>query len=156
VRNILGRWSVIAACGALAVPGVATAREAAVTLSVTARAITQPIAPGFLGLALEYHGVRDWVGSGTAPPNPVLVQLIRNLAPVGRPVIRVGGLSTDHSWWPVPGLREPLGITFSLSPAWAQSLRSLARAVNARLVLGVNLEADSPRLAQAEANAFMT
>jgi hypothetical protein len=156
VHSILGRCSVIAACAALGVPGVAVAREAAVALSVTARAITQPIAPGFVGLALEYHGVRDWVGSGTAAPNPVLVQLIRNLDPVGRPVIRVGGLSTDHSWWPVPGLPPPPGITFTLTPAWAQSLRSLAQAVNAQLVLGVNLEADSPRLAQAEANAFMT
>jgi hypothetical protein len=125
-------------------------------MSVTARAITQPIAPGFLGLALEYHGIRDWVGSGTAPPNPVLVALIRNLDPVGRPVIRVGGLSTDHSWLPVPGMREPPGITFTLTRAWAQSLQSLARALNARLVLGVNLEADSSRLAQAEAQAFMT
>ncbi len=125
-------------------------------MAVAARSITRPIAPGFLGLALEYSGIRAWVGPGTAPPNPVLVQLIRNLDPVGRPVIRVGGLSTDHSWWPVPGMREPLGITFTLTPAWAQSLQSLARAVNAQLVLGVNLEADSPRLAQTEANAFVT
>jgi hypothetical protein len=156
VRNALGRWSVIAACAALAVPGAAAARDDAVTMSVTTRAITRPIAPGFVGLALEYHGIRDWVGSGTAPPNPVLVHLIRNLDPVGRPVIRVGGLSTDHSWLPVPGMREPPGITFTLTPVWAQSLQSLARALNAQLVLGVNLEADSSRLAQAEARAFMT
>jgi hypothetical protein len=156
VRTALARWWVIAAFAALGLPGVAAARDRAVTMSVTPRAITQPIAPGFLGLALEYHGIRDWVGSGQSPPNPVLVQLIRNLAPRGRPVIRVGGLSTDHSWWPLAGVREPPGITFTLTPAWAQSLRSLVRALNARLVLGVNLEADSRRLAQAEAAAFLT
>lgn len=162
VHNVLGRrWmtatgAVLAACVVLAGPGIAAARQQQVTMSVATRTISRPIAPGFLGLALEYSGIRDWVGSGSVPPNPVLVQLIRNLDPVGRPVIRVGGLSTDHSWWPVPGMREPLGITYSLTPAWAQSLLSLTRAVDAQLVLGVNLEADSPRLAQAEADAFMT
>jgi len=156
VRNVLGRWSVIAACAFVCLPGVAGAREEPVTMSITSRAITQPIAPGFLGLALEYPGMRNWVGSGATPPNPVLVQLIRNLNPVGRPLIRVGGLSTDHSWLPVPDMVQPRGITFALTPAWAQELQSLVRALNAQLILGVNLEADSPRLAQAEANAFMT
>jgi hypothetical protein len=153
VRPVLQRLSILVVLGVLAVPGVAAARQGSVTVSVTPRAITRPLASGFLGLALEYTGIRQWVGSSPTP-NPVLLQLIRNLDPVGRPIIRVGGLSTDHSWWPVPGMREPLGITYSLSPAWAQSLQSLARALNARLVLGVNLEADSPRLAQAEAQEF--
>lgn len=55
-----------------------------------------------------------------------------------------------------PGMRHPPGITYTLTPAWAQSLRSLAQTLNARLMLGVNLEADSPLLAQTEADAFMT
>ena len=119
VRTALGRWWVIAAyaslaafasCAASAVPGVAAAKEDPVSMSVAARSITRPIAPGFLGLALEYSGIRRLGGTRDRPqPNPVLVQLIRNLDPVGRPVIRIGGLSTDHSWWPVPGMKEPLG-----------------------------------------------
>ncbi len=159
VRNALGRWWVIAACAALtpcAFPGVAAAKEDSASMSVAPRSITRPIAAGFLGLALEYSGIRAWAGPGTAHPNPILVQLIRALDPVGRPVIRVGGLSTDHSWWPVPAMKEPLGITYTLGPAWAQSLQALAQAVNAQLVLGVNLEADSPRLARTEADAFIT
>jgi hypothetical protein len=159
VRNALGRWGGIAACAvfaAFAVPGIAVAKEDSVSMSVAARSITRPIAPGFLGLALEYSGIRAWADAATAQPNPILVQLIRNLDPVGRPVIRIGGLSTDHSWWPVPGMNEPAGITYTLTPAWAQSLQALARAVDAQLVLGVNLEADSPRLAQTEADAFIT
>jgi hypothetical protein len=124
-------------------------------MSIAPRAITRPIPRGFLGLAFEYSGIRGWVGPGAAPPNPVLVSLIRNLNPVGRSVIRIGGLSTDHSWWPVPGMKEPLGVTYTLTPAWAQSLQALARAVNAQLVLGVNLEVNSPLLAQTEADAFI-
>jgi len=164
VTNALGRWWVGAACvvtvgiagvaGMAGAPGQAAAKDTPVTMSVAAHSITRPIAPDFLGLALEYSGIREWVGSA-ASPNPVLIQLIRNLDPVGRPLIRVGGLSTDHSWWPVPGMRQPLGITYTLTPAWAQSLQSLTHALNARLLLGVNLEADSPRLAQTEAEAFM-
>ena len=117
--------------------------------------VTGPIAQGFLGLALEYSGIRQWVGPGTAA-NPVLAQLIHNLDPVGRPNIRIGGLSTDRSWWPVPGMAKPLGVTDTLSPAWAQALLTLARSVNAQLVMGVNLEANSPRLAQTEANEFLS
>jgi hypothetical protein len=162
VRNALRRGWVIAACAALAtltafaVPDAAAAREDSVSMSVAARSITRPIAPGFLGLALEYSGIRAWADPITAQPNPILLQLIRNLDPAGRPVIRIGGLSTDHSWWPVPGMKAPLGITYTLTPAWAQSLQALAQALDAQLVLGVNLEADSPRLAQTEADALIT
>ncbi len=155
VLSRVRRWSVIAACVALGLPGMSAARAVAASLSVGPGAVTPPIAKDFLGLAFEYSAIRGWVGSGTAPPNPVLVQLIRNLDPVGRPSIRIGGLSTDRSWWPVPGMKQPLGVTYSLTPAWARSLRSLAQALNARLVLGVNLEADSPRLAQTEADEFL-
>jgi hypothetical protein len=168
VRTGLGRWRVIAAYVSLAayatlaafascaVPGVAAGKEDPASMSVASRSITRPIAPGFLGLALEYSGIRPWADPGSAQPNPILVQLIRNLDPVGRPVIRIGGLSTDHSWWPVPGMKAPLGITYTLTPAWVQSLQALARAVNAQLILGVNLEADSPVVAQTEADAFTT
>jgi hypothetical protein len=157
VLRSLRRWWLIAACAAVALPGASAAREVPASLTVAPRSVSRPIPQGFLGLALEYSGIRSWVGPGGAvAANPVLVQLIRNLDPVGRPVIRVGGLSTDRSWWPVPGMSEPLGVTFTLTPAWAQSLDSLARAVNARLVLGVNLEAGSPRLAQTEADAFLS
>jgi len=34
------------------------------------------------------------------------------------PVLRIGGDSTDTTWWPTPGLRPPPGVTYSLSPRW--------------------------------------
>jgi hypothetical protein len=150
------RWGLIAACAALVLPGVCAARAEPVRVTVAPTPITRPIAPGFLGLAFEYSSIPGWVGSDLARPNPVLVQLIRNLNPRGRPVIRIGGLSTDHSWWPVPGMAEPKGITYALGPRWAASMAALARALDAQLVLGVNLEADSARLARTEADEFLT
>ncbi len=147
-------WGAIAACATLSVTDVALAQTYSANVSMAPAPITRPIPAGFLGLAFEYASLPGWVGSGVRPPDPVLVQLIRNLNPVGRPVIRIGGLSTDRSWWPVPGLIPPPGVTYSLTPAWAQSAQALARALNAQMVLGINLEADSPQLARVEADEF--
>ncbi len=134
-------------------PAARAAGSQAATVSVAPTVITRPISPDFVGLALEFSTVPYWVRSGR--PDPVLVRLIRNLAPAGRPMIRIGGLSTDRSWWPAPGLSRPPGVTYSLTPGWAQRLIALARALDARLILGINLEADSRRVAQAEARNFL-
>jgi hypothetical protein len=86
----------------------------------------------------------------------VLVRLIRALDPAGRPNVRIGGQSTDHSWWPVPGMRQPPGVVYSLGPSWASSALALAQALDADLVLGVNLDADRPRIDQVEARQFLS
>lgn len=149
------RCAVIALCATFGLAGVSVARTVPASLSVTPTPIGRPIPSDFLGMAFEYGSVPSWVGPDPARPNPVLVQLIRNLNPTGRPVIRIGGLSTDHSWWPTPGMAQPRGVTYALGPAWAQSVAGLARAVNARLVLGINLEANNGRLAHTEADQFL-
>jgi hypothetical protein len=83
------------------------------------------------------------------------MQLIRNLDSVGRPVLRIGGQSTDRTWWPVPGMRQPLGVTYNLTPAWTASARTLAQATTAKLLLGLNLEADRRRIDQVEATQLV-
>lgn len=65
------------------------------------------IAPGFLGLSLEYWAIPAYAGSSASAVDPVFVQLIRNLTPGYAPVLRIGGVTTDNSWWPAPGLRSP-------------------------------------------------
>ena len=145
----------MAICVGMVLPAAAAARPRAATVALTTRPITRPIPRGFLGLAFEYGQIPRWVPAGTTQPNPVLLQLIRNLNPNARPVIRIGGLSTDRSWWPVPGMARPLGVTYTLGPSWAWSMTALARALNAELMLGVNLEADSTRIARTEADAFL-
>jgi len=116
----------------------------------------RPVATGFLGLSLEYRSIPEYTGTAPAAVNPVLLQLIRNLVPHGRPVFRIGGQSTDRTWWPVAGMRQPLGVTYSLTPSWMASAQALARATDARLILGVNLEANRPRIAAAEARALVS
>jgi hypothetical protein len=144
---VLGALVALAAAG---VPASPARTASAVAVWVTNSPTTGPLPNGFVGLAFEYNTIPQWVGTAPAPVDPVLVRLIRNLDPTGRPVIRVGGQSTDRAWWPVPGMSRPPGIAYNLTPAWASTARALARAADAKLLLGINLEANRTRIAQVE------
>lgn len=113
-----------------------------------------PLPAGFLGLSVEYMALEAYAGTDAAALDPVFIQLLRNL---GRPlVLRVGGNSTDATWWPVPGAARPAGVSYDLTPEWLASARALAKAVDAKLILGVNLAGASPRLAAAEGNELLS
>ena len=109
---------------------------------------------GFLGLSLEYPGVEPYAGGNPAAIDPVFLQLVRNLA-VPQPVLRIGGDSSDWTWWPVEQMARPPGVAYGLTPRWMSVTRQVAEALGARLILGINLEADSPELAAAEAQALI-
>ena len=145
--------ALLASLAPLLSAGPASAYTASV--SVTGRPLTQPIANDFLGLALEYSTIPTWVGNGSEPANPVLAQLIRNLNPAGDLSLRIGGQSTDRAWWPVPGIKQPPGVTYGLTPAWASAAAALAHATGAKLLLGINLEAGSTRISQVEADQLV-
>jgi hypothetical protein len=113
------------------------------------------IPSGFLGLSIEYPALASYGGTTPADIDPVFEQLIRNLAPGQAPVLRIGGDSTDSTWWPLKGVARPPGVSFSLTQRWIQVTRKIAAAVRARLILGVNLEADSSQIAAAEAEALI-
>ncbi len=113
------------------------------------------VAPGFLGLSLEYPAVPAYAGIDPHALNPVFEQLVRNLAPRQAPILRIGGDSADSTWWPVPGVPRPPGVTFAITDRWLEVTRALAKSLGARLILGINLEADDPQLAAAEARALV-
>jgi len=120
---------------------------------------TGPARPaGFLGLSFEYSALEAYTGANPAAPDPVFVQLLRNLAPApGQPVVlRIGGNSTDTTWWPVKGMARPQGVRYALTPTWLAAVRALTSAVPAQLIMGVNLAAGRPRVAAAEAHAFVS
>ena len=114
------------------------------------------IRAGFVGLSFEFPAVRAYTGPDAAAINPVLVQLIRNLAPRQSPSLRIGGNSSDRTWWPVRGVMPPAGVSYRLTAAWLRTTRALARDLGARLVLGVNLAINRPALAATEARALLT
>jgi hypothetical protein len=70
-------------------------------------------------------------------------------------VLRIGGDSTDRTWWPVRGMTSPPWAQYTLSPHWAWVARAFADAAHARLILGINLLANSTAVAAPEADAFL-
>jgi hypothetical protein len=126
-----------------------------VSASVGGAPSGRPQPAGFVGLSLEFNWLHFYTGRNPKRVNPVFVALIRNLAP-GRqsPVLRIGGESTDATWWPIRHEPAPQGISYSLTPRWLQTVRALSQAAGARMILGVNFAADRPDLAAAEARAY--
>jgi len=127
----------------------------ALPVTIQDNPLGRPIPAGFTGLSLEFSAVPAYAGTNPEAVNPVLEQLIRNLDPGQSPVLRIGGDSTDRTWWPVAGLARPGGVRYTLTPNWMSITRSLAQALHARLIVGVNMEANNRRLAAAEAGAFL-
>ena len=113
------------------------------------------IPAGYLGLSIEFPALRDYTGSNPRRVNPVLLQLIRNLSPGQAPVLRIGGDSTDLSWVAAPGVKAPRYRTYRLTPGWLSTTAALARDLGAHMTLGVNLAANQPALARAEAQAYL-
>ena len=70
-------------------------------------------------------------------------------------MLRIGGDSTDVSWVPAPGVKPPPYVTYRLTPSWLATTAALAHALGARMIMGLNLAANEPALAAAEARAFM-
>jgi hypothetical protein len=128
------------------------ADAAVVTVSNAAGGASIP--SGFLGLSLENSAVIPYAGSDPKALDPVFLQLVRNLTPGQSPVLRIGGDSTDWAWYPVPGLSKPNGVRVTLTPRWLDVTHALAADLDARLIMGVDLEADSRAAANGEASAF--
>ena len=56
---------------------------------------------GFVGLATEYWNVEKEVGTDPNKPDAAFEQIVRNLAPYGGLSLRIGGDSTDWTWFPI-------------------------------------------------------
>ena len=140
---------VIVATDALSPAGVPSVR-------VGAPLKVRPVAAGFLGLSLEYYVITQYAGTDPAKLNPVFLQLVRNLTPGAEPVLRIGGDSTDWAWLPTAGLKRVPGLKVEITPQVIRVLAAMTKALGAKLVLGINDEADSPKLAAHLADALVS
>ena len=111
---------------------------------------------GFLGVSFEFRALHQYTGRDPRAVDPVLIQLLDGLAPGSAPSLRVGGDSTDGTWWPIPGVVPPGGIYYRLTPGWLRAAQALAADIKTRMILGINLEAGRPAIAAAEARAFVS
>ena len=104
---------------------------------------------------MEYTTISAYAGRDPTNVDQVFEQLVRNISRGARPVLRIGGDTTDWTWWPVAAMARPPWVRYTLTDRWMAVMRALSRAVNAQLLLGINLEADSGAVAAAEANAML-
>ncbi len=123
------------------------------------------IAPSFIGFSTEYGGGsvehyfyrRLYETIGSVPkPNPVVVQLFKNLTVLqGPPVLRVGGNSTDQMWWTRHPFAStpPQGASIAITPAWLKATRAFVDTTHTPLILGINLAVNQPQLGAAWAKA---
>jgi hypothetical protein len=115
----------------------------------------QAMSSGFLGLSLEYRALHVYTGRNPEAVDPVLIQLLRNLAPGQTPIERIGGNSADATWWPIRGVLPPGGVTYALTKGWLRMTRAFAATLGAKLIMGVNLAGGRPAIAAAEARAIL-
>jgi hypothetical protein len=153
------RWLAVLVVAIAASVGIslALASTGPKPMSFTVRGATVgPAVPnGFVGLSMEFRGLEAYAGADPGALSPPFVQLMRNLAPAGSPGLRIGGDGTDWTWYPVPHMAQPGGVKYSLDRNWLKVARSLAQALKTRLILGINLEANSRRLAGYEGQTFV-
>ena len=123
--------------------------------TVQGTTVGPPVPNGFVGLSMEFRGLEAYAGADPSAVSPPFLQLLRNLAPGQNPVLRIGGDGTDWTWYPVAHMAQPGGVKYSLNKTWLKVARAVAQSVHGKLMLGINLEADSRRLASVEAQAFV-
>ncbi len=146
--------ALIAAAGASAAkPKAATP---AVPITVSSSAIGPGIAPGFVGIATEYWNVESEVGTDPTKPDTAFEQIARNLAPYGGFNLRIGGDSTDWTWFPIAGMKTPPWVKWTMTPTWAAVTKRLVDDLHAHLIIGLNMESDNLKVAQAELQEIQT
>jgi Glycosyl hydrolase family 79 C-terminal beta domain len=143
-------WAAIASAGA-----PSAGAQAPITAAVGSTPLGQPLAPGFVGVSLEYSALHLYTGRDPNAVNPVLLHLIGALSQGDPPVIRIGGNSADATWWPMRRVIPPGGVSYALTPGWLRTTHALAAALGARMIMDINLAAGRPALAATEARAIL-
>jgi hypothetical protein len=126
-----------------------------VSASVGSQPTGGKMATGFTGVSLEYSALHVYTGRDPRAVNPVLIGLLRGLGGGGAPVLRIGGNSADRTWWPIRGHIPPGGITYGLNNSWMRTTHALAKALGAKMIMGVNLAGGRPSVAATEARALL-
>ncbi len=94
----------------------------------------------FLGFSFEYGDILNFTGKTSTTINPVFIQLLNNLGlNNGAPLVRVGGSSTDESWWNPNGSAKPPGIRYNITATDLSSLEASLSQTGSRVILGLNL-----------------
>lgn len=153
--RLVGAAAAVVLAFAFAVASRAVADEPVLPAQIGTTPSGSAMPPGFVGVSLEYKAMHLYTGRDPRSVNPVFVKLLRALAPGQSPVVRIGGDSTDKTWWPLRGVIPPGGVSYGLTKGRLRTTQALASALDAHLIMGINLAADRPGLAAAEARAIV-
>jgi hypothetical protein len=128
----------------------------AASVDLTHPGITIP--SSFSGLSLEYGDELNFTGKTSTAINPVFVQLLKNIGNFnnGAPSLRVGGNSSDTSWWNPNGLTKPSGIIYNITAVDFSSLEASLSQTGSQLILGLNLAQNNPAIAVDEVKAALS
>src|SRR5579875_710199 len=129
---------------------------APVPVTVRASAIGPGVAQGFVGLATEYWNIEFEAGTDPSKPDTAFEQAARNLSPDGDLSLRIGGDSTDWTWFPIPGMKQPPWVRWVMTPTWAAVTNRLVSDLQAHLIVGLNMEADDLKVIDAELHEIQT
>lgn len=149
-RRVLHAGAVVVLT-ALSLSVAAPAAPARPLIDVTAdRSVLGPRVPSsFLGFSQEYNLVPRYVGLPQTGVNEITAQLFRNLAVHnGPPNLRIGGGSTDGSWFNPEGRLPPPGMhLFNVNEAWTQGLRDFLARTGSKAIIGLNMGLNDPAVA---------
>lgn len=153
-RRAAGMLALLLAAGCSQSGGAGPAAPTS-TVAVDLAHAGRTIPAGFIGVGLEFTDVLGYTGEGANAPDPVFVRLLAAVADAGAGPVpwRIGGNSTDQSWWNPAGRPRPAGITYDITPAWLDAVARTAAASRASVVLGVNLALNDPSGSAAWARA---
>jgi hypothetical protein len=131
----------------------ATPDDALVSRRIAGTVAGAPVPRSFAGFSMEYWAAQSYLG-GTRP-NPIFARLMATLAAGGNgsPTIRIGGNSTDETWWNPVGAPRPPGVATDVTPAWLAVLRQWTALTRTPMMLGLNLALHDPANAAAYAQA---
>jgi hypothetical protein len=106
----------------------------------------------FFGLSIEYWGVVRFVHHAQLFARAVS---LLHAAGDGPELLRIGGDSSDQSYWHEAILPPGRPTSYALTPAWLADASELLRASQAHALVGVNAIADSAGMAAAWARAVL-
>ncbi|HLI58241.1 MAG TPA: glycosyl hydrolase family 79 C-terminal domain-containing protein [Solirubrobacteraceae bacterium] len=151
-----GRRLLLATAAALLCLSAAVSQAAhAASVTVTSSPASAATPSGFLGISIKYPSLLKFAGTNPSKPNIAFLNLLGDIAPGQRPVLRIGGESADWSWVPIQGQKRPPGDRYSITPSWLRLAAATAKGMNGQLLLGLNLEAANKTDTVGEAKTFI-
>lgn len=120
-------------------------------VTITAAQAAVPIPRSFLGLSTEYWSLPLYERHLRAFERVLAMVHVQGDGPL---ILRIGGDSADRTYWD-PRARSLPRSLFGLTPQWLDEAATLVRRTGTRVILDLNLAADSPAMAARWARAAL-